>query len=260
MQRHNSNMWRWVESKMMTCGKWWNMQGHVLVWSSSSRAIGPLSLLPQRSVTNIAFCRWVVTDIESVSACVCSGVSAEESETPVNDINFSATSKTALIFKYVLAGTVHFDVGLVVHTMQRNRSQWGQWENNWNRHTDRHMHILYSLCYTWIGTESQLHLFSHCCIQKACFHVNRLFPVLGTCWYSQYDKHWSEIGCSRMHTHTDTHLSHLIKTCVAATLFLPTYPQTHATKQLVLMGVFQPAHLLCYYRSPQSLLCLMPLL
>lgn len=39
-------------------------------------------------------------------------------ETPVNYINVLATSKTALIFKYVLVGTVHFDVGLVVHTMQ----------------------------------------------------------------------------------------------------------------------------------------------
>jgi len=29
----------------------------------------------------------------------------------VNDIKFLATSETALIFKYVLAGTVHFDVG-----------------------------------------------------------------------------------------------------------------------------------------------------
>ena len=58
--------------------------------------------------------------------CVC----AEESETPVNDINFLATSKTALIFKYVLAGTVHFDVGLVVHTVQCNERQPGRWGNN----------------------------------------------------------------------------------------------------------------------------------
>lgn len=46
-------------------------------------------------------------------------------------INFLATSKTALIFKHVLAGTVHFDVGLVVHTMQ-------QWENNRKRHGGTH--------------------------------------------------------------------------------------------------------------------------
>lgn len=63
-------------------------------------------------------------------ACVRLGVCAEESETPVKDINFLATSKTALIFKYVLAGTVHFDVVRVVHTIQRNKRQTGWWGNN----------------------------------------------------------------------------------------------------------------------------------
>lgn len=38
----------------------------------------------------------------------------------VNDINFLATTKSTLIFKYVLEGTVHFDVQLLVHTMQCN--------------------------------------------------------------------------------------------------------------------------------------------
>lgn len=37
-------------------------------------------------------------------------VCTEESDAPANDINFLAASKTALIFKNVLAGTVHFDV------------------------------------------------------------------------------------------------------------------------------------------------------
>lgn len=36
---------------------------------------------------------------------------------PANDINVSVTFQTALIIKHVLAGTVHFDVGLLVHTM-----------------------------------------------------------------------------------------------------------------------------------------------
>lgn len=37
----------------------------------------------------------------------------------MNDINVLVASKTALIFKYVLAGTVHFDdVRMVLHTIQ----------------------------------------------------------------------------------------------------------------------------------------------
>lgn len=139
MLRHNSNIRLWEESQMMTCGKWWNTWSHELVWSSSSRAIEPLWLLTQSSATYVMFCRWVVTDIESVRAFVCLGVCAEENKTPVNDINFLETSKTALIFKYVLTGTVHFDVGLLVHTMQR-------WENNWNRHARTYTHTICLYC------------------------------------------------------------------------------------------------------------------
>lgn len=84
---------------------------------------------------------------------MCLDVCAKESETPVNDINFLATSKTALIFKYVLAGTVHFDVGLVMHTMQ-------QWRkiietDTW---TDTHIRTYYST----LLHLNRLHLFTLC--------------------------------------------------------------------------------------------------
>lgn len=103
---------------------------------------------------------------------------------PVKDINFLATSKSALIFKYVLAGTVHFDVRLVVHTMRCNRRQPGRWweitERDTWRDTDRHTYFL--LNYTWMSKEThmQLNLLSHCCSQKVSLRVNSLFSALGT--------------------------------------------------------------------------------
>ena len=78
----------------------------------------------------------------------------------MNDINFLATSKTALIFKYVLAGTVRFDVGLVMHTMQQ-----------WRKIIETDTWIDTRICtyYSTLLHLNRLHLFTHCRLLKKLF-------------------------------------------------------------------------------------------
>lgn len=112
-----------------------------------------------------------------------------------------------------LRASVHFDVGLLVHTMHR-------WENNWNGHTDARVYAqtLFPSTHEWAqkykfaaAFRRPVYLFS-----PSAGHVvqqTRAFEL------------WSEMRCAPTHARSVTHAQriHAVKSWFTSTLFLPTY-------------------------------------